>query len=408
MSDHAARPHQTVALCATLQAVGGGLGWSLIPPLMPQIARDLHISHAMGGLVWGAAALGIALAAPLGGAAVDRLGARWTAGLAMLVGALACAARALAWSPWSMAAAMLLFGLHIGFVAPALPKALAGHVPAARLGRASGIALLGYTLGTALTVLLARTTLAPALGGWRACMVAAAGAMALAGLAWLALMRDRVLPARHAGLRDVLALARSRPLLRVAAMHFLLFGGYLALLGMLPRALYEAGVAPRSIGIAVAGWLAAAGLANFAGPWLSDRLGRRRPILLAGALVAGGALALLALVPREYALIPLVIAALGGGSLAPLLLTLPLELPGVGAPRAGAALGLLMLVGQAGGFLLPLAAGALAGGPGAGAALGLLALAHLAIVVPAAGLPETGRAEKSAPAACRPRARLVA
>ena len=40
----------------------------------------------------------LALAAPLGGAAVDRWGARRVAGFAMFVGALACAMRAFAWN----------------------------------------------------------------------------------------------------------------------------------------------------------------------------------------------------------------------------------------------------------------------------------------------------------------------
>src|SRR5207253_2592753 len=120
---------RTIAACAAMQGIGGGLGWSLLPPLMGGIAKDLGISHAMGGVVWGSASLGIALASPLGGAAVDRFGARRVAGIAMLVGAIACAARALAVGPWSLALLMLLFGAHIGFVAPALPKALAGEVP---------------------------------------------------------------------------------------------------------------------------------------------------------------------------------------------------------------------------------------------------------------------------------------
>src|SRR6202035_2500413 len=78
---------RTTALCAMVQAVGGGLGWSVLPPLMPTIARELGISHAMGGVVWGAASLGVALSSLLGGAAVDRFGPRRVAGLALVAGA---------------------------------------------------------------------------------------------------------------------------------------------------------------------------------------------------------------------------------------------------------------------------------------------------------------------------------
>ena len=45
--------------------------------------------------------------------------------------------------------AMLAFGMHVGFVAPAIPKALASHVAANRLARANGVALVGYDRGVA-------------------------------------------------------------------------------------------------------------------------------------------------------------------------------------------------------------------------------------------------------------------
>jgi CP family cyanate transporter-like MFS transporter len=384
-----------MAMCAAMQAVGGGLGWSLVPPLMPTMAKELSLSHAMGGLVWGAASLGIALASPLGGAAVDRWGARRVAGGAMLVGALACAARAFATSGPALAGLMFVFGAHIGFTAPAIPKALAGHVPLARLGRANGLALLAYTLVTAIVVAITRTVLLPAFGGWRPIMTAAGVAMALASVAWLSVVRDRTAALPHAGLADVLAMAK-HPQLRVVAMvHFLLFGGYLALLGLLPRGLVEAGVAPARAGMAIAAWLLVAAIANALGPVLSDRLGRRRPFIVGGGFVAGAALALLALGPSAAGARPLAflcVAALGGGCFAPLLLAIPAELDGIGPSRAGAALGFLMLIGQVGGFLLPMLAGGVLQAHGLGAALGILALVHLAVVLPALRLRETGRA----------------
>lgn len=392
METTTSRPLTTTAMACLLQGVGGGLGWSLLPPLMPDIARDLAIGPSMTGVVWGAAPLGIALAAIAGGAVVDRFGPRRIAGAAMLFGALACAARALAVDPWTLTLAMFAFGLHIGFVAPAVPKALASHVPLARLGRANGLALLAYTLGTAATVWLGRTHIAPALGGWRATMVVAGGAMAAAGVLWLVIVRDRGALAGHASLGSVLSLARHGQLRKVAAMHFLLFGGYLALLGMLPLALLQAGLAPAAVGRTVGLWLVAAGVANLAGPWLSDRIGLRRPVIVAGACIAGASLVGVAAAPADSAVWMLIAAALGGGSFAPLMFTLPVESDGIGAPRAGAALGLLMLVGQLGGFLMPVAIGWVSGAFGFRGALIALAVAHALIAVPALAMTETGRA----------------
>lgn len=377
-----ASPGRAIALATIMQAIGGGLGWSAMPPLMPEIGTELGVSHAMHGLVWGAASLGIALASPFGGAAVDRFGPRRVAALGMVVGALACALRVVAVGPWSLAAIMLLFGTHIAFVAPSIPKALAAHVAPAKLARANGAALLGYTLGTALTVLVARSWLAPALGGWRPVMLLAAVLMVVAAGLWATFLRDRGANARHASLSEGFALLRISELRRVAVMHFLLFGGYLALLGLLPRALMAFGFEITEVGAAVAGWLACAGVANFAGPMVAERVGRST-VIITGSIIAGTALALLALLPSHPAWL-LGVAAMGGGSFAPLLLTYPLQIEGIGMAKAGAAIGLLTLVGQLGGFILPVAASALVGEGGHfDRALALLAVAHLAIALPA-------------------------
>jgi NNP family nitrate/nitrite transporter-like MFS transporter len=284
---------------------------------------------------------------------------------------------------------MLVFGLHIGFTAPAIPKALAGHVKPTQVARANGLALLAYTLGTALTMRIARTTLLPAFGTWRNVMFFAAAAMAAAGALWLFVVRDGTSPVRHAKVTDALALAGDGQVRRVAAMHFLVFGSYLAMLSLLPRALSETGMKPAVVGTTILAWLVAAGVANFAGPWLSDLIGKRRPLFVGGAILAAASLAAVAAAARfapDKLPIFLVIAAIGGGSFAPLLLTLPLELPTVGPAKAGAALGLLMLVGQVGGFLLPIVSGAMAQASGPSAALAGLAVAHLLVVVPALGL----------------------
>ncbi|MBL8610144.1 MAG: MFS transporter [Myxococcales bacterium] len=380
------RGGRTTAACILVQAVGGGLGWSALPAVMPEVARDLGLTRASSSAAFGAASLGIALAAPLGGAAVDRLGPRRVAAAAMIFGAAACAARAWAVGPLSLSVMMLLFGLHIGFVAPSLPKALAGALPLARVARANGLALLGYTLATALVMLIGRTVLAPVLGGWRPLMLASAGAMVASAAAFYATVRDGASLGAHAPLADSLRMVREPGMRRVGAMHFLLFGGYLALLATLPQLLTAAGLSKGKVGLCIAVWLTSAGVANYAGPWVSDKIGSRRPLILAGAVTAGAALLAFAVVPKGVGWPLLAVAALGGGSFAPLLLTAPLEMPRVGPARAGAALGLLMLVGQAGGFVVPVLSGVISQGMGFSAGMAFLALVHLAIVVPALGL----------------------
>ena len=159
---------------------------------------------------------------------------------------------------------------------------------------------------------------------------------------------------------------------------------------------------PARVGLAIAAWLTAAGIANYAGPWLSDRIGRRRPVLVGGAAVAGLALAAMAIAPASATVPLLVVAALGGGCVAPLLFALPAEIEGVGPARVGAALGLLVLVGQMGGFLLPSLTGRpRRGSAGLPGAIGGLAVVHLLILAPALGMRDTR--DRSPRALRRPR-----
>lgn len=375
-----------IGACALLQAVGGGLAWSSVPALLPVLSKELGMGPAAGGFVFGAASLGIAVASPIGGALVDRFGPRRVVAAATVLGALACALRVFATGAPTLAATMLLFGLHVGLTAPAVPKALAAALPLDRVARANGLALLAYTLGTAATMATARVTLLPLFGSWQRIMLVAAGALVLAGAAFVALVGDARGLTRHARARDSILMIADPQLRLVAVKHFIVFGGYLALLTLLPRALGDAGLPPKAIGAALGAWLVAAGLANFLGPALSDRLGRRKPLIIGGALVAAVGLAGVAASARGLGgnpMIFLVIAALGGGSFAPLLLTLPFDLPSVGVAKAGSALGLLMLVGQAGGFLLPVLCGATSGALGAWAAVALVAALHAVVVLPA-------------------------
>ncbi len=64
-----ARPVLFSVPTESMQAGGGGLTRSTVPALEPGMAGELKITPVMGGVVWGAASLGSALAAPLGGAA---------------------------------------------------------------------------------------------------------------------------------------------------------------------------------------------------------------------------------------------------------------------------------------------------------------------------------------------------
>ena len=385
-----ARPGVTIAMSCAAMAIGGGLGWTLLPPLMPMIAAELSISQTMGGIIWGAMALGFAVASPFGGVAVDRYGPRRMGAVAIFLGALASAARGLVHDPWTLSFCMFLFGLSAGLQTPTVPKALGSHVRPNRLGQANGITLLSLMASQAVIYLIAHTVLAPMFGGWRPLQFMAGAAMAIIGVLWVILVRDRLTGSGVAGIVKVMRLARGRQVLLLTVVMLLQSGGYVVMLGMLPRALSEGGLSPEKVGLALSLWLVINAMASFLGPWLSDRTGYRRPFIIFGSILAGGALMALAFLPAEASAWLLCAAAIGSGSFGPLLFAIPVELPSIGPINAGAALGFMCMVSQIVASVFSVITGVAADIGGLAAAMAVLALIHFAILLPTRGLMETG------------------
>ena len=145
-------------IAKALQAIGGGLGWSIMPATMPVIAKELGLGHGASGFIFGAASLGIALASPVGGAAVDRFGARRVAGIAMLAGALSMGfslwltREAQAWAFFGMPTRIWEFALGGGL---AMMNLRDDHnVGLATLLQAAGLLVIGLAAALIVATLL--------------------------------------------------------------------------------------------------------------------------------------------------------------------------------------------------------------------------------------------------------------
>jgi MFS transporter, ACS family, D-galactonate transporter len=373
------------------QIVGGGLGWSSLPPLMPMISAELSISHTMDGIIWGAVPLGVALFSIPGGAATDRYGARLIGFVSIFAGAIAVGMRGMFYGAWSLAVAMLIFGMATGFQSPTMPKALADHVSPENLGAANGWTVLALAGGQAFVMISAVGIFVPFFGGWRQFQMAAGVAMAACAVAWFVFIRDRSHHSESLDLKRVMTFAKDWQVIHLTTIFFLQFGGYVVMLGLLPRVLSESGLSSDAIAIAFSAWLVTVGLCNFFGAWWSDRIGRRRPFILYGAILCGASLAVLALLPASAAMWLLVVAGAGSGVFGALVYAIPAEMAGIGPEKMGGAIGFMMVSSQIGTFLLAILTGYAADAGGLRCALLVLAGAHFAVIIPARKLLETGR-----------------
>ncbi|MGH7313197.1 MAG: MFS transporter [Candidatus Rokuibacteriota bacterium] len=304
----------------TLAYAAAALAALAVAPLAPLLRDDLRLSRVQVGLLLPAVYLGGVLMSLPAGWLADRLGVRPTLALGVaLTGALVALAAVSASLPLLL---LCLVGAGFGFSVgnPATGKAVVEWFPPRERGVAMGVKQTGLTLGGIAGALLL-PTLAVELG-WRDALAIAGAFAALGGLAVAALYRS---PARKAG-----APTAARPRLRELGVFVarrgvrVLFAGAF-LLSMMQSSLlaYFALYAKESFDVsAVAAGqllaLAQAGgtVSRLGGGLVSDRAlgGRRRPGVVATALVGAGAFAALALgdaLPRALLWILAPVAGVG-------------------------------------------------------------------------------------------------
>jgi NNP family nitrate/nitrite transporter-like MFS transporter len=333
-----------------------GIAWNYIIMVVPDLLGDLGLGIGQWGVLWAGISLGVLVFSIPAGALADRFGARRGVGCGIVLISLSLLLRATAAGFLSAFFAMVLFGVALGLVFATLAKTLALWFPAAELGMANGVGQAGIGLGLGAATLLTPRLL-PALGGWRG-LTSILGYMTIAFAAfWLLTVRDRAVRLSAERMRVLESMGQVlavKDLRIVALCNFFYFGGYLGALGYLPTYLVtiQGMSAQAAGGIATLGaWAFIVGAILL--PTLSDRLGRRKVVYVGGIFTNG-----LIVFAYTYVLgLPLALAAITWGLVAGavvLLNVVAIEMEGVGAARAGSAIGVVNTAGFAGGVLMPL------------------------------------------------------
>jgi MFS family permease len=274
--------------------------FAVIPPLVPGLARDLHLTTAEVGLLVSAYPAGVVLGAIPSIALVERFGVRTTAftGLGLL--AVATIGFALGTSGLTLDGARFVQGFGGAVAWGGALAWLTGTASEARrgavIGGAIGAALLGTVFGPAVGALAAEFGRGPAFG---------ALAVLLALLA-LAAPASAPVPVRMQGsVRALFRLLRHRQAVagNVALFVIGFVGG--TTWSLTPLLVVRLGGNAVTIAAMVAsGYVLAAGLNVFIGP-LTDRVGRLRPTV---SMLVFAAL-LLPWLPAYGALAPLIVTS---------------------------------------------------------------------------------------------------
>jgi len=360
-----------VVLMANLVFIGVvGMPFTAMPVLFSSVTRELQLSLAYVGMIWGALPLGMALCSILGGLLGDRFDLRKVIGFGSFVIALASGLRGVSGGPVTLIIFMFLSGAALSIVIPNLPKIVGLFFPPRQRGLAFGMVNSGFNIGSILATALGATFILPLVGSWRNVIFFYSAICIVLGIIWLLVMKKGKSGQAIAGtstterevpFRETLAtIVRVKELWLLVITNFGVVGSYIALMGYIPVYLENAGVM-KITGDTISSTIFMAGIIGaIALPTLSDRIGTRKLVLITCAAVTGMSTYLLSISGTMlfWLLIPLIgIAAMGFITLS---LTMPLEMRGVGPIYGASAVGLVVAGQNVGGFLFPIIGGNLA------------------------------------------------
>jgi FSR family fosmidomycin resistance protein-like MFS transporter len=359
---------------------------SLLNPLLPLIRDTFALSYAQSGFAVSAYALSLGLSNGPIGIIADRVGSR----LVMVVGLVLTGVVSVALAQAGDYVHLLVLLLSLGIISGTY------HAPAAALisrlfssrvrGAAMGFHITGGHLSFFAAPLLA-AYLAATTGTWRTpYLLFAVVPIALGVALWFMTPSDR--PLHTTG--DLLAPFREirtvfRTIGPLVSLSIAFQVGIASMLAFLALYLVDARGIPPAIAAAAFGFTQLVGVVGApVGGWLSDRLGRRTPILISLGMI-GPSVFLLTLVPNELLVVPLAIFGIAFSMRGTATEVLVMDTAPAG--RRGAVLGAYYLAAQPIGGVATPVFGLVAGAVGIAAAftgVGLL-LAAMSVVAVAVG-----------------------
>lgn len=351
-------PLGVAGVCGVYFAFGLAAGG--MAPLVDEISSDLALSRSTMGSILGAWALIYVFTAVPAGAAVDRLGLRWSLMLGGLTIAVSLVLRSIATGAASMFAAVAVFGIGGPLVSVAAPKLVASLFERDARRLPTGLVVAAPSLGSAVALGVTNPVLLPAFGGdWRRVLAAFAGVALLAIAFWayasraVALLERTPSAAGRARVRRLLQHGRMRQVLTICLLSFFLSH---ALNNWLPEILTDAGHSDDA-----AGYLAALSITvGILGSLTIARLApsnRRAVGLVTIFVVIAVAVSGLGRLPFPVLLVALALLGFARAGVNPLLFLEIMDDPDIGLRDIGAATGLYFAVGEIGGFTGPYAIG---------------------------------------------------
>jgi MFS family permease len=347
---------------------------SALPVLFSEIARELDLSIVQVGVVWGASSAAGIVSIIVAGLLADRYGVRRVLAVFCVMAGVFGAVRGLSHSLGALIGTSILFGLFAEAVPVVVVKSVSQWFHGRGLGTAQGVLTASVGGGLMTGAALSATVMSPWLGGWHHVLLAYGAVSVVLGLLWFAtapappaLSSPDIHERRPASFRVSLGrVTRSRSvwLIAIAMMGFA--GSNKSVMGYLPLYLRNAGWSNTSADGALAALNAAGTSCAIPFTLLSDRLGRRKTVLMPALVVSVAGTLLLTWFTTPAVWLFAVMVGMVRDMVWAIAATMAVEAEGIGPENAGTAVGLVHSFTRLGYTFAPPAGNALAAAaPGA-------------------------------------------
>jgi cyanate permease len=342
-----------------------GVSWFCITP----IEDKLGLGYEQFGLLVALVPLALVILCIPGGLLADRYGVRRTVVLGGLIMGVAGLLRGLTTGFLTLALTMFLTGVGYSIAYPNMPKITGVWFPYEEYAMASGIMFTGMEVGMASSFILTPAVLLPLTGSWQGVFISV-GILALTvTLIWVFLARERpaTLKSSDPGnsshrkgqgvpFRTSLSVVLKNKYMWIVMITCLfLLAPQIALFGFLPTMLTQRAMDPTTAGLVTSmiTWFMIPG--SFITPMISARVGLRKPFIWVTSIAAAVALYFTATTLGPQLWMSAIVYGFLIGSMAPIILAMPVEL--MGASYSATAGGLTLVGGYIGAMIAPWLAG---------------------------------------------------
>ncbi len=320
-----------------------------LPVLFDEISSELGLSLVQVGWIWGAGSVLGILVGLIGGPIGDRFGPRRALAVACLFSGIAGAARGLSHSFTMLAVTTLFTGFAQWSIPMNIHKACGIWFPKEQLGMANGVVSVGMALGFLLGALLAATFFSPLFGGWRNVLFMYGAVAIVFSLFWWFSQEKKDGDEQQTNqkitfMEAIWHVMRFRNVWILCIATAGVSGCVNGMSGFLPLYLRGLGWEPAAADSTLASFHAVSMFFAIPITLLSDRIGSRRGILMAAALLIGIGTGLLGIASGVLISLVVLMAGISRDGFMALTMTAIIEEKGIGTRFAGTAIGLNMSV----------------------------------------------------------------